>query len=132
MRWTSARSLLAGRGLGLLLGRNAASARLARARGPGTPVRVGRAAGVALRLRTPAVAVVGGVEAAALELDTDRVEQLPQGAAALGTHLQRLRGHALEHLQLVAAFSAPVSVDRHVSPRGSGISLAVEQVEHHA
>src|ERR1041385_3727391 len=128
-------SLLAGAAAGGLALRRAAPLRLARlgaarrlragALALGRAVALGGAVALGRRRRAGAAAtvlVVGGVEAAALELDAHRIEQLPQRAAALGAHAQRLGRHALEHLELVATLAAPVSVDRHLSPRSRDFS----------
>src|SRR5262249_59646484 len=56
-----------------------------------------------LRSGGGAALVVGGVEAAALEVDADRIEQLPQCAAAFRTNPERLAGQALEHPQAAPA-----------------------------
>ncbi len=64
------------------------------------------------RLRTVATAVVGVVEARALEVDRGRVQHLLDGRAAFGARGQRVVAHALHHVELMPVRAA-VLVDRH-------------------
>src|SRR5690606_25932538 len=109
-----------GRGGGA--GRGARGARGAVLRAVAGRARVGRA-GVALAVvalgRNPATtgAAVGAVEAAALEHDPDRGEDLAQVAGASRALGQGGVGEGLHGLEAVVAGGAGVLVGRHVSLR---------------
>jgi len=58
--------------------------------------------------------VVRGVEPAALEADSDRIQDLVELPMALGTGFERLVAHPLLDLELVAAIAAAITVNGHL------------------